>query len=237
MEQLSTEELKRRASGLLALGNSPARIRKTLEGLGASPEQIDEVMSATETRLQQKERADSRYVWWLVGAVGLLMSMLVCIAVLLFEPSVAPVSAENTALSPTQRPQGTRPPAPIQAQTLLPGIPEGLIPKEIPTNIPQDFMVATPVVITGGSAGGSRAATCPKSSLEAANVFGGDPGNWQYDMQTNGWTMTNVGPGVPITVPGGMTAGFMTIVESIEMVSVEGPATIENVNFIAISCP
>lgn len=231
MERLSTEELKRRAAGLLALGNSPARIRAALEGLGASLDQIDEVMATIETRYKQKEQADSRLLWWLGGAASVLMGLIIFAVILLLEQPAAPTTNSNGTVV-----AGTLPPVQVQAQTLLPGLPPGLIPKEIPSDIPPDFMAATPVVIPNATSNGN-AAKCPRSDIEAANVFGGEVEDWEYNSQSNGWSLTNVGSGVTITVPDGMVAGYMTIVDSIEMVSVDGPVTIENVNFIAISCP
>jgi hypothetical protein len=239
MQSLDTDELMRRATGLLALGNTPARVRAALHSMGASPEQVDEVMAAIEARTHQKYKTDARYLWWLGGATGVVMGTLMCVALAgLWQPKSvnSPVQTNQTLATKPAGQSISSPQPALPIQTILTQIPFDVLPRQLPTEVAPDFMAATPVVIRGGGLAATPQA-CPNNEFVAARVFGGDASNWTYDNQSSGWTMTNVGAGVTIDVPEHMVAGYMTMVESIQMVRVEGPVTIENVNFIAISCP
>jgi hypothetical protein len=233
MTTLPTDELLRRATGLLALGNTPARVQAALHNMGATPEQIEEVMAAVETRTRQKQRSDSQSLWWLGGAVGLVMLTLCGVATVSFLQPSRPASAVDSATASALVTTQTTPQSQA-VQSLLTAIPADLLPRQLPTNVPADFMAATPVVVRASDS--QSDASCPKDPYDAARLFGGVADSWTYDSSTYGWTMTHVGAGVEVTVPTGMTAGYMTIVDTIQMVRVEGPVTIANVNFIAISC-
>ncbi len=47
--------------------------------------------------------------------------------------------------------------------------------------------------------------------------------------------MVNTGPPVTIRVPQNMVAGYMKM-DSMDMITVHGPATITNLNFVVITC-
>jgi hypothetical protein len=237
MKELPTEELMQRATGLLALGNTPARVRSALHNMGATPNQIEEIMASIEARTRQKQQADSRVIWWLAGAVGVVMTTLLCVAAISFtQPNALNTLVEELTTSGTQAAPQSQPPTQPAVQAFLTAIPADLLPRQLPTDIPADFMAATPVVVRATAAVQPIAQSCPNDPFEAARLFGGESDDWSYDASTSGWTMAHVGAGITVTVPPNMIAGYMTITDSIQMVRVEGPVIIENVNFIAISC-
>lgn len=101
-------------------------------------------------------------------------------------------------------------------------VPEGLTVVGVPT----------PSVETTGP----PASDCPFTAELAAAMFGGSSGNWSYDADNNGWFMTVFAQPVTVRVPLNMSAGYLVVGETMEFRNVHGPATITNVNFVAISC-
>jgi hypothetical protein len=99
-------------------------------------------------------------------------------------------------------------------------------------------MLATPVVVAKPTqASAATHSACPTVDTEAAQLFGGETSDWNYDRQNNGWTMTSVAKTVTINVPQGFSAGYLVLVNGPEMRTVNGPATLDGINFVAISCP
>lgn len=237
LQPLSTAELAQRAQGLRRLGNSPAAIRAVLADLEATPEQIVEVMAGIEKAQSRRQKSDSRFVALLGGAVAILFVAIFFATYWRFV-GASPLSVflpATTAPAGQAHPKAT---ATLSvksiAQTLAPGIPVEMLPSLLPSNLPANFMLSTPVVVREATTGaGTR---CPRSSVDAARLFGGDPSSWTYDPQTNGWTLTVVGPGVTLHIPEGMRGGYLLLVNGPEMRSVDGPATIKGINFIAVSC-
>lgn len=236
-EPLSTAELAQRAQGLRQLGNSPVRIRAVLVDLQATPDQIEEVIAGIEQAQQRRQRSDSRFIW-LLGAVVAVLFVVMFFGTYWRFVGASPLAVFGPPTSTA--PAGSHPKATATlsvqsiAQTLAPGLPVEMLPSLIPSNIPANFMLATPAVQRQATTG--AATRCPKSPGEAAQLFGGLAANWDYDQQTGGWTMTVVGPGVTIYVPEGMRAGYLLLVNGPEMRTVDGPATIKDINFIAITC-
>jgi hypothetical protein len=233
-EPLSTAELLQRAQGLQRLGNSAARIRAVLQNLEATPEQIEEVMASIESVSRQRQSSDSRFIW-LLGGITVLFFVVVFFATYW---RFVPTSAQNIFVPvPTANPRAKATNTlSVQsiAKTLAPGIPVEMLPSLIPSNIPANFMLATPAVQRQPTTGVQT--KCPKSPGQAAALFGGDASNWTYDADSNGWTMTQVGNGLNIRVPEGMRGGYLLLVNGPEMRSVDGPATLKDINFIAITC-
>ena len=88
-----------------------------------------------------------------------------------------------------------------------------------------------------GTGGARPASRCPTTSNEAADLFGGQASDWTYKADAGGWLMTAITPKT-ITVPAGMMAGYLQFGSGgANMNQVNGPAKIQNVNFIAITCP
>ena len=109
-----------------------------------------------------------------------------------------------------------------------------LFPQLNPGEVVTELMnVPTPQVIYRGPA----ASRCPATNAQAAELFGGEASWWsaQRGLGSNAWIMTQTGSPVTIRVPENMYAGYMKL-DSMQMISVDGPATIRNVNFIVITC-
>jgi hypothetical protein len=83
---------------------------------------------------------------------------------------------------------------------------------------------------------GPGKASCPATPITAAKLFGGDPSVWTRDeSQFPSWQMISTKDSVTVGVPDGMTAGYVDN-KSFKMLSVHGPATIHNANFLVITC-
>jgi hypothetical protein len=79
-------------------------------------------------------------------------------------------------------------------------------------------------------------AACPVLALDAAALFGGEAGQWQFDRANQGWILIVPGPPITLRVPANMSVGYLVAAETLEMRSELGPVTIHNVNFAAVSC-
>jgi hypothetical protein len=77
---------------------------------------------------------------------------------------------------------------------------------------------------------------CPPTAEEAAELFGGRASDWSFHGDTGGWILILAANPATILVPANMSAGYLVLGDSLEMRSTLGPATIHNVNFVAISC-
>jgi len=205
-------ELMARAEGLLALGNSPVQIQVTLAKSGAAPAQVRLVMDAVLRTAQAKRERQVRLAW-----------LLSCIVIVLAGAAAGVVfwTTQGTGSAAS----GT-PPASAPAPT-----PTGLV----------GFLMSqpTPIVQTEPpSATGVPQATCPKLPADAATLFGGQPADWTFKPDVGGWIMTSL-TARDISVPAGMEAGYFGIAAATgaAITNVEGPATIRQVNFVAITCP
>jgi hypothetical protein len=86
------------------------------------------------------------------------------------------------------------------------------------------------------SSRGPGKAACPATSTSAAELYGGDAALWKRDAsQFPSWQMISAGDSVTVSVPDGMVAGYVDN-KSFQLLSIHGPATIYNVNFIVITC-
>ncbi|MBI2977146.1 MAG: hypothetical protein HYY33_09360 [Chloroflexi bacterium] len=83
-----------------------------------------------------------------------------------------------------------------------------VLPLLLRTLIPPGITVLDSPTPSARLGSGPAASKCPATPLQAAQLFGGDLSTWSKDEQTGGWMMI-----------------------------VDGPATIDNANFVAVSCP
>lgn len=232
---LSTVELTQRAQGLHRLGNSPARIRKILAELDATPEQIEEAMAQIDAVEAKRQSNDSFYLWVLGGVTVIFLGVVFFATYWRLVP--AAVQQNPLAPAPTDNPRAKATSTlsvKSMAQTLMPGVPVEMLPSLIPSNVPANFMLATPAVIRQPTSG--TPTRCPRTSAQAASLFGGEAADWTFDPETQGWRMTLVGGGTSVFVPEGMRAGYLLLINGPEMRSVTGPATLKDINFIAITC-
>ena len=77
---------------------------------------------------------------------------------------------------------------------------------------------------------------CPTSASQASALFGGAAANWSYNRDQQGWIFILANKPISIRIPANMSAGYLVIGESLEMRSALGPATLHNVNFVAVNC-
>ena len=122
-------------------------------------------------------------------------------------------------------------------QTAQPGdqfLDQAELPPELKAAVPEGAKILKPpdVVVHKGTRSGNTV-HCPASLGDAVRLFGGDVKTWTQSR--GGWTMISVAPQT-INVPEGMSAGYLVYVTKPEFYSVPGPVTIENLNFLAISC-
>ncbi len=102
-----------------------------------------------------------------------------------------------------------------------------------PAEVVTDLVgIPTPQVVYNSGPGDAR---CPASAAQAAELFGGQEDAWSKERGYDAWVLVNVGPPVTIRVPANMVAGYMKM-DSMDMLSVQGPATLHNINFIVVSC-
>jgi hypothetical protein len=88
------------------------------------------------------------------------------------------------------------------------------------------------VVVWQHQTTGKRPA-CPTQPANAARMFGGDESMWSITV--SGWTMFTT-RAQTISVPEGMKGEYPVFRVNPEMVQVNGPATLENVLYMNISC-
>jgi len=109
-----------------------------------------------------------------------------------------------------------------------------ILPAPMQTAIPEGARILKPPpVIIHQQPYTGRTERCPQSAGDAVRLFGGNLKQWTKAMV--GWTMISPDP-VLVNVPEGMSAGYLIFIERPEFYSVLGPVTIENINFLAISC-
>ncbi len=83
---------------------------------------------------------------------------------------------------------------------------------------------------------GPPSAPCPATSAQASALFGGPAGSWSFNHQEQGWILILADRPTSIRIPDGMSGGYLVIGDRLEMRTAQGPATVNNVNFIAVSC-
>jgi hypothetical protein len=145
-------------------------------------------------------------------------------------PSPGPTSVIMAAVfppTPTLDPAVKATEAAVVADSGLPDWVRQLVPEGITViNVP------TPSVDDQGP----PISDCPSTATAAEALFGGRSNDWSYHGDTGGWILVLADNPATIRVPANMSAGYLVLGNSLEMRSALGPATIHNVNFVAISC-
>lgn len=109
------------------------------------------------------------------------------------------------------------------------------LPSWVATLVPSGITVLN-VPTPSVESKGPPSAPCPTTSAQASALFGGPAGSWSFSHQEQGWILILADKPTSIRIPDGMSAGYLVIGETLEMRSALGPATVNNVNFIAVSC-
>lgn len=231
-------DLEERCRALLNLGNSPESVQRILTtSLHADDEEAEQIVRRVVEERQKRQAAvlgaTARWILVIAVCLGLVAFMQASPAAaqrLLIAAGLQEARAVETSLSETT--PGSEPVGGVveSSEYLDPGI----LPEWMRAVIPEGARILKPkpIVVTPLSYGAPRV-RCPQSPGEAARLFGGHMKQWQPAM--GGWTMISAET-VAVTVPEGMTAGYLVYIQRPEFYSVPGPVLIENVNFLAISC-
>jgi hypothetical protein len=203
------DEMVIRANKLSDLGNSPAQIRAILSQAETDPERIQAALEVA-SKVGRQEQVRKRIKLRLsMGIIGVIVVICVGAGILVQKMFF---SKQTEATSPFQA-------------TLIP-------------NLAKILNLSTPVVQYNVAPPGSSGANmCPRTTTEAAELFGGHPEKWSSPPNSNGWIMIDISQGNTIYTPRDMTAAYLQLGSNVVLAEVLGPATLSNVYYIAISCP
>jgi hypothetical protein len=213
---LSDEIVWERMLGLYRLGNKPKMIEFMLLQAGATQQQVEAASLKLRRWAEQDEKQLGQKLWVVGGVTAFLIIGLFLGGWLFTKSQIDSQLAQGRA-----NPAGlSQPNQPLQMLNNLPDL------------IKPDFMKAPPARVEKVGPDRSR---CPSNSIAAAELFGGDAKGWQPGSQPDSWQMITTGKPVTLHIPKGMYAGFIDN-KTFVFTSADGPATIYNVNFVAISC-
>jgi hypothetical protein len=214
------DDVWNRALRMYRLGNNPKTIQLTLTQYGLNQEQVDAIFARLKKVVEDDAQQQNKK-FWMVAGISLFVLVLLTGTWLTASGKVPVLVGAVTATPvPTQDPN-----QPSAVSMLLKLIPAGARPDL--TNPPET------TVETGK---GPAKAACPATPENAARLFGGYPELWYRDVNDiPSWQMINSGDAITVKVPAGMTAGYVEN-KSLTVLSVRGPATIYNVNFLVITC-
>ena len=221
---LDAEAIGIRIKQLRALGNSPREIRATLTKAETDPERVQAILGIITRMEHQEQTRQSNKLVWALGILMVVVILLVGIGYIFqqnFLNQNQPVAAGAAGAG------GAAAATPPPAQAVNPAV------KVLNLN--------TPVVKYGAvppGASSTIASKCPRTALDAANLFGGKPADWYYPPSSNGWVMAHAGgAAADIFVPKGMKAAYLQLSNRLNLIEVNGPATLSDSYYVAISCP
>ena len=215
-QTLSDDEVWQRMLALYRLGNKPKMIEFTLIQAGAAREQTEAAALRLKSWSEQEEKRQGQKLWLVGGVTALLIVALVAGGWIFTNYQINNQLAQGRANSKAL----SQPNMPLQ---VLNSLPDGIKP---------EFLKAPPARVESV---GPAATRCPLNSADAYKLFGGDIKGWQRGTTPDSWQMITTGKPSTIHVPKGMYAGFIDNTTFV-FTSANGPATIYNVNFVAISC-
>lgn len=216
---LSEEDVWNRALRMYQLGNKPRMIQLMLIQSGMTQEQADAIFAKLKIVAEQDAQQQNKKFWTVAGISIFLIVLVMCswtymsgnLSVLLGTTTVTP--------APTVADQ------PSAVSMLINLMPEDIKP---------DLMDLPDTKVEENHGPGKSA--CPATPSSAAELFGGTPQLWTRDAnEFPSWQMISASASVTVSVPEGMTAGYVDN-KSFTLLSVHGPATIHNANFLVITC-
>jgi len=211
---LDAEAIGIRIKQLRALGNSSKEIRTTLTQAENDPERVKVILGIITRVERQEQTLQSKKLFWSLGILAALVIVLVAVGYMLQIKTQNQTQAN--AAGPTI--QNTQPPNPM-AQLLK-------------LNTPVvNYNAAPPVAYTTLTSG------CPRNAQEAADLFGGQPADWYYPPSSHGWVMARTTSSTNIFVPKGMKAAYLLLSDKLNLIEVQGPASLSGAYYAAISCP
>jgi hypothetical protein len=212
---LDADAIGIRIKQLRALGNSSKEIRTTLTQAETDLERVKAILGILNRMECQEQSRQSKKLFWSLGILAALVIILVAASHIL-QVRTQEQSQANAA-GPTI--QSTQPPNPL-AQLL-----------KLNTPVVNYNAAAPPVAystLTGG---------CPRTAQEAADLFGGQPADWYYPPGSHGWVLARTASSTNIFVPKGMKAAYLLLSDKLNLIEVQGPASLSGAYYAAISCP
>jgi rubredoxin len=217
--ELSNDDVWDRALRMYRLGNSPKMIQLMLIQSGLNQEQ-SEVISARLKMVAEEDAEQQNQKFWTVAGISLLLVFLLAVSGLYISGNL-PVLFGLVTVTP----------APTQSAGQTTAV--TMLLKLIPANVQTDIMNMPDTTVEKK---GPTGAACPATPETAAQLFGGHPESWNRDIeQFPSWQMVSPTDSVTVRVPKGMTAGYLDN-KTVTPQSVNGPATIHNVNLLVITC-
>lgn len=214
---ISDEEAWSRALGMYRLGNKPRMIHLTLMQSGVTQEQAEFVLTRLKKIAEQDSQRQNKK--FLVMA-GISIFLIVILAgSWLYASGNLPIILGITTVTPA--------PLPNQSSAL------NKLLKLVPDSA-KPALMTLPDTIVDTRQGPGRA-LCPATAKSAARLFGGSSSLWKRDTQFSSWQMISAGDSYTVVVPTGMVAGYVDN-KTFQLMSIHGPATIYNVNFVTIMC-
>lgn len=205
---MSNREVMFQALELQRLGNNFDQIEMLLFQAGATKPQVVGAIN----RLQQRKAKENKRRGCAIWAMGIA-------AFIIFGLFAGFLWLTSTSGS-------------TDAETENPTALDSIIPNFDPAEVVTELVgIPTPHVVKQGPG----IMQCPGDANRAAELFGGEPGFWSEEQGFRAWAMVNTGTPVTVRVPENMFAGYMKM-DSMEMISVKGPVTITNLNFVVITC-
>jgi len=233
-----------KAIALNELGNPTWKIRGILKDSAKyTEEQINSALMEIEFRDKTKSNRGTIRIALILGAFMLVCSLLVgafLLAQSIFSPNIKQANdMANNISNEVSKVRTENPPVlPAQIQTFAPSgvniinVPTPFITK-FPSSITGPSDSSTPAPGSSSKSTGIKRANCPLNSTDAAALFGGNEKNWSFQKQQ--WVMLD-NNGATVSLPDGMTGGYLVVSSGMEIKSVLGPAKIGNIYMIMISC-
>ncbi len=213
---LSDDDVWERALSFHRLGNKPKKIAYILIQAGATHEQAEAALKRLQEWIEQDTKRQSQKLLW----VGGIASLLIILGFAVWFVALGRISDRLDA--------GIASPA----QDSQPVIPLKSVAEVLPDAVKPEFLKSDPIKVINSGPANSR---CPSSAQQAEALFGGQEGAWQKASQPGAWQMMHTGEPATVRVPAGMVAGYIDNT-TFMFLSANGPATIQNVNFIVIAC-
>ncbi len=212
------KEVWERALRMYRMGDKPQVIQSTLKKAGATQKQADVILSRL-TKMAEQDIQKQSDKFLTVTGISILLIILAAGSWLVFSGRLPVLLG---LVTPTPSPVAKNEPSSLS--NLLNFIPDSAQPALL--NLPETV---------ADTRLGPGPASCPSSATGAATLFGGTSSLWTYDPQFVAWQMMSTSDSYTILIPTGMVGGYVDN-KSFQLVSIHGPATIYNANFVTIMC-
>jgi len=239
-----SDELAFKTKALHDLGNPSWKIKQILSDTGKyNDEEITATILTVEAEEKKKANRSALKIAGIAVGVVIILGLLwgaITVATSIFSPNLQDANDMiHSASTKASNVRTENPPiAPAQVLTF---VPPGFKLIDVPTPLVVQYPTS-PVGVNFQSKGTpsgtsnsnpSARSNCPLSSKDAAALYGGTEKSWT--RQQDQWVFIDKN-GATITLPQGMSAGYLVVSSGMEIKSVLGPAQISNIYMIMISC-